>query len=144
MLRSGLTLLVAMTGVACLGMGAGMLTGDRTSEAVLSMEEGVTEASQGLLAFDPARHRMEITISIAPLDQPDDLQVAMVTPSGTRFQVLGSFHLCVQDGDRRRCPRELPALPSEEVGPWRVEAMRGGAAAATSVRVEVEWVPLDT
>lgn len=141
MKRLGLMALMATTGTACMGLGAGVIRGDLNTAAQLSFEAGSTDAEASLLAFDPAQHRMEIVISIEPLET-SDMDVVIVTDSGTRFQVLGSFHQCTDDGVRRRCERELPVLPSEQVGSWRVEAERDDASVESSVQVEVNWVPL--
>ncbi|MGA7269761.1 MAG: hypothetical protein WB239_01695 [Acidimicrobiia bacterium] len=141
MLRTGLLLAVAALCAACAGLGAGVMHGDLNSEADLSFAQGATEASGALLAFDPAQHRMDITISIQPLAQDGDMDVVIVTDSGTRYQVLGSFHRCTEEAETRRCSRVLPPLPYERVGSWRVEAMRGDASFPASVQVRVKWIP---
>lgn len=142
MLRAGLLLTVAALCAACAGLNAGVIHGDLNSEADLTFAQGATEASRALLAFDPTQHRMNITISIEPLAQKGDMNVFIVTDSGTRYQVLGSFHQCTEEAETRRCSRKLPPLPYERVGSWRVEAMRGDASIPASVQVQVQWVPV--
>lgn len=142
MFRTGLVAILAGVTSACLGLGAGLVQGDLNSQAELSFDAGATEATQALFAFDPAQHSMDITISIQPLDQADDIHIVIVTESGTRFQVLGSFASCTEKDDTRLCERKLPLLPSEEVGSWRVEAVRVDAALPASVEVKVNWVPV--
>lgn len=140
--RAGLVLAVAALCAACSGFGVGVIHGDLNSEADLSFAQGATEASGALLAFDPAQHRMDITISIEPLAQDGDMDVVIVTDSGTRYQVLGSFHQCIEEAETRRCSRMLPPLLDERVGNWRVEAMRADASFPASVQVAVKWVPI--
>jgi len=142
MFRTGLVVLLAGVTSACLGLDAGLLRGDLNSGAQLSFEAGATEATEALFVFDPAQHSMDITIFIQPLEQADDLDVVIVTESGTRFQVLGSAARCTEDAETRTCERKLPLLPSEEVGSWRVEAVRNDATAPASVQVQVNWVPI--
>src|SRR5690606_15588 len=102
-------------------LGAEVLRGDLNTESKLEFDIGATEATAALLAFDPAQHRMDIVISIQPLDQVDDMDIVIITDAGTRFQILGSFASCTEEADLRRCERQLPILPSEKVGAWRVE-----------------------
>lgn len=142
MFRNGLVVVLAGVTSACLGVGAGLVRGDLNSEVELSFEAGATEATQALFAFDPAQHSMDITISIQPLDQADDMNVVIVTESGTRFQVLGSFAFCTEEEETRLCQRKLPLLPSEQVGSWRVEAERVDATLPASVEVKVNWIPI--
>lgn len=142
MVRFAVVLVIALVSAACLGIDAGVFRGDFSSEADLVLDEGVSETSGALLSFDPTSHTMDITISIQPLDQPGDMTVVIVTDSGTRYQVLGSFHRCTEEEGIRRCNRRLPALPFEQVGSWSVEATRGDATLPTSVLVEIDWVPL--
>ena len=144
MLRSSLIAALAVISAACLGLDAGVLRGDLSSNADLRFAEGATEASGALLSFDPTQHTMDITISIEPLDQPGDMAVVIVTDAGTRYQVLGSFHRCTEEDQVRRCLRRLPALPFEQVGSWSVEAKRGDSRLPASIHVEVEWVPLSS
>ncbi len=142
MLRAGLVLAVAALCAACAGLDAGVIHGDLNSETDLTFAQGATEASGALLAFDPTQHRMDITISIEPLAQSGDMDVVIVTDSGTRYQVLGSFHRCTEEAETRRCIRMLPPLPYERVGSWRVEAMRADASFPASVQVQVKWIPV--
>src|SRR5688500_866049 len=135
MFRTGLLVLMAGVGAACLGLGAEILRGDLASEAKLEFEVGATEASGALLAFDPAQHKMDIVISLLPLYQLD-MNVVSVTDAGSRFQVRGSCAACTEEEDLRRCERQLPLLPGEQVGSWRVEAVRGDSTIPASVQVE--------
>jgi hypothetical protein len=91
-----------------------------------------------LLAFDPKSHSLDILIEL-PLEQPDNVEVFLIPPSGIRYQVLGSFQNCEVDGSARRCPRRLPALPTETADAWRVEALRTEPSGATSIEVSVSW-----
>ncbi|CAN5818364.1 hypothetical protein BH23ACT5_BH23ACT5_06380 [soil metagenome] len=141
MRRIGLAALVGILSGACAGPNAGLLMGDLSSTAQVWFEEGSTEASSHLLAFDPTRHRMDISISIDTLENAEDLDLVIVTEAGTRYQVLGSFHQCEVDGARRQCERWLPALPAETVGGWRVEARRALSDATAAVDVVVTWIP---
>ena len=142
MSRAGLLAVLAACSTACMGLGAGVIRGDLNTGVQLSFDEGSTAAEAPLLAFDPAQHRMDIEIAIEPLEQTGDLDVVIVTDAGTRFQVMSSFHECIEDGTRRLCLRRLPVVPGEQVGSWRVEAERGDASVRSSVQVEVNWVPL--
>lgn len=126
---------------ACAGGISGFPLGDRISGAQLTMEEGDAEAGIGLLAFDPARHSLDIDISM-PLEQQDDLDVYIVTASGIRFLVLESFHGCTETAASRHCARWLPVLPEEDTGNWRVEADRVDLSRISTVQVDVTWVPL--
>lgn len=144
MFRTGLLVLLAGVSVACLGFGAEILRGDLSSETQLDFDIGATEATSALLAFDPAQHTMDIVISIEPLDQAGDMNIVIVTDAGTRFQVLGSFAACTEEENLRRCERKLPMLPSEKVGAWRIEAQRTDSTIATSVDVQVNWVPISS
>ncbi len=142
MRRTGLALLVGFLSGACAGPNAGLLMGDLSSTTQVWFEEGSSEASGHLLAFDPTRHTMDISISIDTLDAAEDLDLVIVTEAGTRYQILRSFHQCQIDGDRRRCERWLPALPAETVGGWRVEARRMASDSTAAVDVVVKWKPV--
>lgn len=142
MSRIALVLAAAMLSAACSGVSLADPMGDRNSEARLSFDPGATEASGGLLAFDPAQHSsLDISISM-PLAQLEDLDVYIVTSNGIRFQVLESFHDCQVDGANRQCDRWLPLLPDEGIDNWRVEAERRTSSDPSSVRVDVTWVRL--
>ncbi|HJR91325.1 MAG TPA: hypothetical protein VJ938_02670 [Acidimicrobiia bacterium] len=144
MFRNGLLVLVAGLCAACMGLGAEVLRGDLNTETNLEFDIGATEATGALLAFDPTQHRMDIVISIEPLDQADDMNIVIVTDGGTRFQVLGSFAACTEEDGLRRCERQLPILPNEQVGSWRVEAVRGDSTISTSVQVAVNWISINS
>lgn len=140
--RIGLVLLVAVVGSACAGIDVGLAGGDRSSGTELSLEQGSTEVDEALLAFDPAQHSLDIEITIEPLSQASDLDVLIVTGSGTRYLVLNSFHECREEGESRRCDRRLPVMPEERVGDWRVLATRSDASGSASIAVDVTWVPM--
>jgi hypothetical protein len=140
MARLWLALMLAMLTTACASSVGLVDFGPRNSGARLSFSEGATEATGQLLAFDPARHSLDIAISIS-LDQAEDLDVFIVTSSGIRFQVLESFHDCLVDGAGRHCERWLPVLPDAGVDNWRVEAVRGAPDRPATVEVDVTWVP---
>lgn len=139
MFRAGLLVLMAVTTAACLG--GGFLRGEHSTSAELSFEPGATAAEATILALDPTQHRMDITISVVPLDQAGDLDVVIVTDAGTRFQVLSTFQQCSDNGLSLTCQRALPLLLGEQVGDWRVEAERSDATVESSVQVDVKWVP---
>ncbi len=142
--RLPLIVAAAMFTAACSGITAAAPIGDRSSEARLSFEAGATEASQSLLAFDPAQHdSLDISISM-PLAQLEDLDVFIVTSSGIRFQVLESFVDCRIDGANRQCDRWLPLIYDEGIDNWRVEAVRAGSEDTSSVRVDVTWIRMDS
>jgi len=136
---SRLTLALAFLALACTGPMSIDPFGKRSSAARLQFEDGSTEAVGQLLAFDPRGHTLDISIEL-PLDQPDDIEIFLVPPSGIRYQVLGSFQNCEVDGAARRCPRRLPALTTETADAWRVEALRSEAGGATSIEVSVSRV----
>ncbi|MFO7293213.1 MAG: hypothetical protein FWJ92_08015 [Actinomycetes bacterium] len=132
-----LTLALAFLALACTGPMTVDPFGER-STARLQFEDGATEAVGQLLAFDPKSHSLDILIEL-PLEQPDNVEVFLIPPSGIRYQVLGSFQNCEVDGSARRCPRRLPALPTETADAWRVEALRTEPSGATSIEVSVSW-----
>lgn len=144
--RSGmsrlLSLLVLTTlTLACSGPLGVVPFVDRSSSTDLSFEAGATEAAGQLLAFDPTQHSLDISIDM-PSDQPDDIDVFIVTSSGVRFLILNSFRDCHVEGSSRRCDRELPVMPAEDIDNWRVEGVRSAATEAASVEVSVNWVPV--
>lgn len=141
MKRLAPVLALATLTLACSGAVAVVPWGERTSSATLKFSEGETEASGALLAFDPTRHSLDISIEL-PLEQTDDIAVFIVPSSGMRYQVLGSFHGCEVDAVSRRCPRELPTFPAETVENWTVVAQRPESAEETRVEVAVAWRPL--
>lgn len=138
---SRLTLALAFLALACSAPVSVVPLGERSSATQLHFEAGSTEATGQLLAFDPKRHTLDISIEL-PLEQPDDIEIFIVPPSGLRYQVLGSFHDCEVDGAGRRCPRKLPVLPTETAQAWRVEALRTEPNGPTSIDVAVSWVPV--
>ena len=133
--------LVALLATACSSTVGLTAFADRSTGARLSFEAGATEAEGQLVAFDPARHSLDIAISIS-LEQAEDLDVYIVTSNGIRFQVLESFTGCEVDGAGRHCERWLPVLPDEASDNWRVEAIRTEPDQPASVQVEVTWVPM--
>lgn len=139
MLRLTLLVALAILTLACSGVLGAVPFVDRSSGATLSFEEGDTEATGQLLAFDPTHHSLEISIAM-PLEQSDDIDVFIVTSNGIRFQVLSSFQDCRIDGANRLCDRSLPVLPAEGIENWRVEALRSVSAAPGSVTVDITWV----
>ena len=142
MRRIGTVLLIVLMSSGCAVMDMGIAGGDRSSGTQLSLDAGSTEADEALLSFDPAQHSLDIAITVEPLAQDSDLDVLIVTASGTRYLVLNSFHECREDGQTRHCDRRLPVMPEERVGDWRVLATRSDASTAASIDVEVTWVPL--
>jgi hypothetical protein len=142
MYRIGLAALLGVLCTACMGFSAGLTGGDRSSATNLAFDTGATEVDEALLAFDPAQHSMNISITIEPLSQTADLDVLIVTDKGTRYLVLNSFHECREEGESRLCDRSLPVMPDERVGDWRVLATRSDASASASIDVTVDWVPL--
>ena len=142
MSRLVLALALATLTLACSGTVGFVPWGERTSSATLEFSEGSTEATGALLAFDPSRHSLDISIEM-PLEQSDDIDVFIIPSSGIRFQVMGSFHGCEVDGASRRCPRQLPSFPTETVDNWTVVAQRPESTEATQVRVAVAWQPVD-
>lgn len=132
--------LTALT-LACSGPLGVVPLVDRSSSTDLSFEAGATEAVGQLLAFDPTQHSLDISIDM-PSDQPDDIDVFIVTSNGIRFLVLNSFSNCHVEGSSRHCDRELPVMPAEEIDNWRVEAVRSAAEEAASLEVSVTWVPV--
>lgn len=115
--------------------------GERSSGALMEFSEHATETDGRLLAYDPAQHSLDIEIAF-PLDQPDDIDVYIVTSNGIRFHILSSFQDCHVDGKSRLCSRELPVMPEEGLENWRVEAERDFPTGASSVEVDVTWVPI--
>lgn len=144
MSRVVLVAMMVVLSAACTGFDVGLADGDRNSGAQLALGRGTTEVTEGLFSFDPAQHSMDISISIEPLDQADDLDVLIVTESGTRYLVLNSFHECREEDRSRRCERWLPVMPEERVGDWHVLATRSDATRAASVDVQVTWVPIES
>lgn len=143
MTRFILIVVAALLTTACSGLSVVLPFADRSSGAHLDFEEGTTETSQGILAFDPEQHKsLDIAISM-PASQ-DDVDVFIVSSNGIRFQVLGSFQNCHVEGDSRLCQRELPLLPDEGIDNWRVEAVRVDPSDAGSVTVDVTWVAKTT
>lgn len=132
---------LAILTLACSGAMGVVPWGERTSSATLQFPEGATEASGALLAFDPTRHSLDISIEL-PLEQTDDIDVFIIPSSGVRYQVLGSFHECEVDGASRTCPRQLPAFPAETVDNWTVAAQRPESQGATRVEVAIAWQPV--
>lgn len=141
MTRLASVVVVALVLAACISTTAFVPLGERSSGAKLAWDVGETEASGSLLAFDPRRHTLDIAI-VLPIDQPDDVDVYIVTTTGIRYKVLGSFHNCRQEDSVRLCTRNLPMFFDEGIENWRVEATRGDARQAASVRVDVTWVPV--
>ena len=132
---------VVFLATACSSTVALTAFADRSTGARLSFDAGVTEAEGQLVAFDPARHSLDIAISIS-LEQAEDLDVYIVTSNGVRFQVLESFTGCEVNGSGRHCERWLPVLPDEGPDNWRVEAVRTEPDRPATVQVDVTWVPL--
>lgn len=132
---------LVVVAAACSGSLDAFPFGDRSSGARLSFASDSTETSGALLAYDPARHSMNISITL-PLEQSDDIDVFIVTSTGVRFQILESFQDCTQNVAGRHCTRWLPVLPDEEIDNWRVEAVRQATGNASQVDVDVTWVPL--
>ncbi|HEX2155081.1 MAG TPA: hypothetical protein VHL52_14040 [Acidimicrobiia bacterium] len=135
-----LIVLAALT-LACSGPLGIVPLVDRSSGTDLSFEAGASEAAGQLLAFDPTQHSLDISIAM-PSDQPDEIDVFIVTSNGIRFLVLNSFRDCHVEGSNRRCDRELPVMPAEGIDNWRVEALRSATTAAASLEVSVTWVPV--
>ncbi|MFP3915037.1 MAG: hypothetical protein ACLFWM_09195 [Actinomycetota bacterium] len=140
-MRRLLVLAAATLTMACSGALGLVPIGERSTEARVAFPEDGTLAAGPLLAFDPSRHSLDIEVAL-PLEQSDDIDIFIITSNGIRFQILSSFQGCHVDGPWRRCDRHLPVLPEEGVDNWRVEAERSVAVGASSVEVDVTWVPL--
>lgn len=136
-----LVLATAALATSCSGALGVVPLGERNSTAAIEFSEQATETAGRLLAYDPARHSLDIEVTL-PIEQADDIDVFIITSNGIRFQILSSFQDCRLDGVWRRCSRHLPVLPEEEVDNWRVEAERGFAAGVSPVEVSVTWVPI--
>lgn len=112
---------------------------DRSSAVRLVLDEGETIASDGLLAFDPTRHSLEISIFL-PLEE-EGFDVYFIPTTGIRYQVMSSLHNCQENRDGRRCLRHLPSMPGEGIEDWTVEVARKDSTRVTAIDVKVTWVP---
>src|SRR5690606_20513187 len=74
---SRLTLALAFLALACSAPVSVVPLGERSSATQLHFEAGSTEATGQLLAFDPKRHTLDISIEL-PLEQPDDIEIFIV------------------------------------------------------------------
>lgn len=141
MSRLLLALATAALAIGCSGAMGVVPLGERSSTAAIEFSEQATEAAGRLLAYDPARHSLDIEVAL-PIEQADDIDVFIIPSSGIRFQILSSFQDCRVEGAWRICSRQLPMLPEEDVDDWRVEAERGFANGVSPVEVDVTWVPV--
>lgn len=139
--RHRLVAAFAALAISCSGAAGFAPVGDLRSSAAIRFSPDATVTSGAILAFDPARHSMEIEVAM-PIEQRDDIDVYIITANGIRFQILSSFQGCRVDGAWRRCDRQLPVLPDEGLDNWRVEAERDAADGPSPVQVDVTWVPL--
>lgn len=141
MSRLLLVLATATLAIGCSGALGVVPLGERSSTAAIEFSEQGTQTAGRLLAYDPARHSLEIEVAL-PIEQADDIDVFIITSNGIRFQILSSFQDCRVEGAWRLCSRQLPVLPEEDVDNWRVEAERGFASGISAVEVAVTWVPV--
>lgn len=141
MSRLLLVLATAALAIGCSGALGVVPLGERSTTAAIEFSEQATETAGRLLAYDPARHSLEIEVAL-PIEQSDDIDVFIVTSSGIRFQILSSFQDCRVEGLWRLCSRHLPVLPDEDVDNWRVEAERDFASGVSPVEVAITWVPI--
>lgn len=126
---------------ACTGSVIDSLANRKTGVEI-DLDTAITTGSAELFAFNPEDHALDISIVIRPIEHPDDIDVVIVTHSGIRYQILGSFADCSTDGGERRCHRQLGPLPGEDVGDWRVDVSRTDSQIPANVQISVDWIPI--